>query len=178
MALTPGLTTIPLTINFRNSKAIAKVVSILGRNDTEPWDACPEDFEPITAKCRNPQRDRRAISELVEKLLKREGIVEDQIVVLTPHRKKSSCLKGCEELGGARLSEDPIDRDKCVLHATLGGFKGLESDVVILADIDLADERASRRARYVASSRARHLLYVWSNGDWQDPDADSVLSER
>lgn len=53
-----------------------------------------------------------------------------------------------------------------MLHTTIGKFKGLEADVVILADIDPDDVRCNLSARYVAASRARHRLYVFQHGDW------------
>lgn len=55
-----------------------------------------------------------------------------------------------------------------LLHTTIPTFKGLESDVMILADIDPRDERCSLNARYVAASRARLVLHVWAKGNWME----------
>ncbi len=163
----PDVPAYPLTLNFRNTKAIAKVVAELGCNNSRPWRGCPEGVEPVTAESRGSGKDRRAVSELVKRLVDKEGITPDRIVILTPHRRQNSLLAGLDALGDLPLADNPTDRDGKVLHTTLSAFKGLESDVVILADIDIEDERANRRARYVAASRARHLLYVWSKGDWR-----------
>ncbi len=43
---------------------------------------------------------------------------------------------------------------------TIHSFKGLESDVVFLIDIDDLETPASRSAVYVGASRARAILYV------------------
>lgn len=168
----PDMPTFPLRINFRNTKAIAKVVQRLGRNESVSWRHCPDGVEPTTRGRRSATKDVHAIDELVGKLVQRERIAPDRIVVLTPHRRQNSLLKDRDTLGGIPLAHDALDRDGRVLHTTLGAFKGLESDVVILADLDVADPRANRRARYTAASRARHLLYVWADGDWADPDAE------
>ncbi len=166
----PPMPVFNLTINYRNTKAIAAVVSRLGRNNNEAWRHSPDGIEPTSHGMRRPAKDVQAVSELVQRLVKNDRITPDRIVVLTPHSKKNSSFKSVESFGPIALSDDPFERSGAVLHTTLSGFKGLESDVVILADIDLEDPRANRRARYVATSRARHILHVWSNGDWQDPD--------
>lgn len=71
-----------------------------------------------------------------------------------------------EALGGVPLADSADARAGKVLHATVGAFKGLESDVVIFLDVDPSDERCDRRARYVAASRAKHALHVVAKGDW------------
>jgi DNA helicase IV len=60
-----------------------------------------------------------------------------------------------------------MDRQGRVLHTTIGRFKGLESDVVIMLDVDPDDPRCGRHERYVAASRAKHRLYVFTRGDWR-----------
>jgi hypothetical protein len=99
--------------------------------------------------------------------LLKQGLKPEQIAVITPHRMEHSSLRGCDTLGGVRLSRDPADRAGAVLHATISGFKGLESDAVLLADIRPGDPRCSREARYVAASRAKHILQVFAYGDWR-----------
>jgi hypothetical protein len=73
---------------------------------------------------------------------------------------------GTSTLGGVPLTPDPTSRTGAILHATVSGFKGLESDAVLLADIRPDDPRCSRDARYVAASRAKHILQVFAFGDW------------
>jgi hypothetical protein len=166
----PPMASVRLSINFRNTREIAKVVAKLGRNHDRSAPSCPRGETPARHDRRGAGRDRRAISELVQTLVQREKVAPDRIVVLTPHRRDNSCLKDCESLGDVPLASDPGDRAGRVLHTTLGAFKGLESDIVILADVDLADPRCNRRARYVAASRARHRLHVWGGEGWDDPE--------
>lgn len=49
--------------------------------------------------------------------------------------------------------------DGGILHATISGFKGLESDAVILADLDPEDPRCSPADLYVTASRAKDVLH-------------------
>ena len=95
-----------------------------------------------------------------------EGVAPDTIVVLTPRSRPNSLLSGREQLGGVPLASTAEEGSGRLLHTTISSFKGLEADVVILADIDPSDARCGRRVRYVAASRARHRLFVLTRGDW------------
>ena len=50
-------------------------------------------------------------------------------------------------------------------HATVSSFKGLESDYVVLTDIDSLDTRWWRSVAYVGMSRARVKLYLFLSRD-------------
>ena len=106
------------------------------------------------------------LGNLVKKLLEKERLRPEQITVLSPHKRENSCLAGLSEVAGVPLADLPSEREGAVLHTTIGAFKGLESDVVIMVDVDPEDARCNLNARYVAASRARHLLYVYAKGDW------------
>lgn len=162
----PNWPGIRLTENFRNSRRINELVCRLGRVDMESAWGCPEGEEPRFEVQGSPAETRKRLESLVERLLRKEGILPDQIVLLTPHSRARSSLAGADELAGARLVDQPAERDHCLLHATIGAFKGLESDVVILLDVDPDDPRSNLNARYVAASRARHALYVLCKGEF------------
>ena len=71
-----------------------------------------------------------------------------------------------------KISGIPITREKTnssILFTTASKFKGLESRVVIIVDIDessFADEE-KKRMFYVACSRATQYLNLFINGDEQ-----------
>ena len=56
-------------------------------------------------------------------------------------------------------------RNKGVTFTTARKFKGLESDIVFIVDLDkdFFQDELSKRILYVASSRARNLLYFILN---------------
>ena len=56
--------------------------------------------------------------------------------------------------------------DNAILHTSIGAFRGPDSGVVIMLDVDPADPRCGVNARNVAASRARHRLHVFATGDW------------
>jgi len=156
-----------LRFNFRNTRAITEVVRQLGNVDMEPHPLCPEGLAPTVHQQASANRARRQIDDLIKRMVQREGVKPDQIVILTPHSRAHSCLAGVDQLAGIPLASEPAKREGKVLHTTIGAFKGLEADVLILADADPRDERCSLNARYVAASRACQVLHVFAKGDWQ-----------
>lgn len=167
-AALPDFPTFRLTQNFRNTRRIAQVVRHLGEVEIEPAARCPEGSPPEVHREPSTPKMRRVVGDLVKHLVNKQHLQPEQIVVLTPHSRKNSFLAGEDALGGFPLAHSPAHRTSqpgSVLHTTIAAFKGLESDVVILAHIHPKDPRCSRNARYVAVSRARHLLHVYGKGD-------------
>ena len=90
------------------------------------------------------------------------------IVILSLKGEGSSIMSGISKIGGI-----PITREKTnssVMFTTASKFKGLESRVVIITDIDeecfLNEER--KRLFYVACSRATQKLALFINGNDDD----------
>jgi superfamily I DNA/RNA helicase len=147
--------------NLRNARPIAEALASLAGGELWPDERGPEGA-PVQVHEAGPESERAGrVEAVVRELLRAEGLRPDQIVLLTPHRFEHGSLAGREELAGVPLGRDPAAREGKLLHATISGFKGLESDCVILLDLDPADPRCDRNARYVGASRARHLLHVF-----------------
>ncbi len=156
----------PLNCNFRNTRIIFQAIREVVDVDMELHPRCPEGI----AVDRHLQKSRRKALETIEALLRKyieaEQIRPEQITILTPHTKANSLLAGIDEIAGLPIAQDPSDRRGAVLHTTIGKFKGLESDVVVFADIDPEDERCNVNARYVAMSRARQVLHEFWKRAW------------
>jgi len=159
-------TTLPLKHNFRNTREICRAVQRLGRVDMEPHPDCPEGERVSVHELEGPGKTVGRVTALLERLVGGQQVEPDAITILTPHSRDNSSLATLDAVGAYSLAGDPGDRAGRVLQTTIGGFKGLESDVLILLDVDPADPRCSRNARYVASSRARQVLHVFAKGDW------------
>ncbi len=87
----------------------------------------------------------------------------DDIVILSPRRLENSVLAEVEKVGEFPL----VDRSRmldppqeCVRFSTIHSFKGLESQVVIIVDIEDVDDPRSQSLLYVGMSRARGLLIL------------------
>jgi hypothetical protein len=156
-----------LVDNFRNTQQISELINRLGFTPLKPHLMCPMGNAPTVRAQGTPAETRKELDSLIRRLTGTEGFAPGQIVLLTPRTRPHSSLAGLETLADLRLAHDPHDREGRLLHCTVGRFKGLESDVVILLDIDPAHERSGREVRYCGASRARHLLYVFVKGKWE-----------
>jgi hypothetical protein len=95
-----------------------------------------------------------------------DGVRADDIVVLSPLRLSNSGVAGTDTGGAFRLI-DAQDRAPTrsqvpiVRYATAQAFKGLESPVVVLCDIESVGDGEPQSLLYVAMSRARaHLIML------------------
>ena len=161
---TEGYFVYQLSYNLRNTRHIADIVRQLGEVPMQSHPKAPAGEPPIVRSQAKGEKAVQELERLLRKLLEEEGVLPNQVAILTPHSRPNSLLAGVETLAGQPLTHNPYEEG--VFHGTIGAYKGLESDVLILADIDPRDERCSRNARYVAASRACQLLYVFAKGDW------------
>lgn len=102
-----------------------------------------------------------AIRKVLARLVDEEGLASGQIVILTPSSRTRSRLAHGQKLGNLALSWEGEPGPQEIRVSSIHAFKGLESDVVILAETErLASMPGSRQLGYVALSRAKHHLIV------------------
>lgn len=87
-----------------------------------------------------------------------ENIGQKRIVILTVKTEKKSSLKDICKIGNYKIKKSLEENG--ILFTTARKYKGLESDVVIIIDIDKStfEEETERRVLYVGASRAKHFL--------------------
>ncbi|MFP4599466.1 MAG: NERD domain-containing protein [Persicimonas sp.] len=165
---TEGMTPFPLRVNYRNTKAICEVVAELGRVDLIPHDRCPNGEAPSVYGQPGPTKAQRQVGELLDRLIDTDRFTYDEVAILTPHSPRNSSLEAAEKLGRQPIvhSADDWMAGEGVLHCSISAFKGMEADIVILADVDPDDERCTADHRYVAASRAKLRLHVFEKGNW------------
>jgi DNA helicase IV len=86
------------------------------------------------------------------------GVQRKQIVILTTKKESNSILTNKSSIGTYPLTNNRIANG--IFFTTARKFKGLESDVVIMVDIDdeSFESDEARRVLYVGASRAKHFL--------------------
>lgn len=91
-----------------------------------------------------------------------EGVKKSQITILTTKTIESSILNGLAKIGSYSITNQP--NNKHILFTTARKFKGLESDVIFIIDIDKDTfvNDSNRMVFYVASSRAKSQLELIS----------------
>lgn len=148
-----------LNINCRNTYSIAETSG-------KPINVVPR-VKDRSVKGDMPRfyinKDRTAFIKQLSRLIdqyRNNGYLYNQICVLTVKTESASMLNGVERIGNHTISS--VRNNKGVLFTTARKFKGLESDVIIIIDVDentFADSE-NRRLFYVGSSRAKHFLDI------------------
>ena len=148
-----------LTVNCRNTRPVATTSALLGAaNPTEVARTSGPDVEWIWYG--DERHQRRALGRRLARLISGDRVDPESIVVLTRRRLENSGLAegliDCPLQLGA-----PLDASGSTIpHSTITAFKGLEADVVVLADVEKLTTTEAQLENYVASSRARGLLIV------------------
>lgn len=160
-----------LNENCRNTQRICELATAIGGVDPESYiyENNPEGEKVRFMAYRNPGDQPGIIADIITRLLKK-GIKSAQITILSPRIRGKSCMAEVEELAGCRV-EDYREHmpPGAVCFSPLKRFKGLEADVVIFCDMDGKFPIHNPLDQYVAVSRAKHLLYVVHDRDWQPP---------
>lgn len=162
-----------LTINCRNTKEIAITSSLLSR--LPPVNVLRVDggrSETVFFSDNNDQR--RKVSKTITRLI-HSGVPAKSIVVLSPVRLGGSCLRN--GLVGTDVGlVDPDDLAEApvasVGYATVGSFKGLEADAVLLVDLEDLESDDFAPTAYVGATRAHAYLAVFI------PDSESAAFHR
>lgn len=130
-------------------------------------DTIANQIEGVEPDCRRFTRKAQAVAfidSVINKLVNREGVDTQRIVILSNRRKDNSILSETNFVGGQSLSDERVLPDiETIAYRTIQSFKGLESDIVIYINHTYKDEPKTESVRatlYTAQTRARFYLYV------------------
>ena len=153
-----------LTLNCRNTRRIAEETTILAGFEKPPFRLGEETGLPVEHRYWKTSSDLvESLAHVLEKLVK-EQIPIDNVMLLSPHRQEKSSLAGINRISHFPLVDSSRDMTSAnpdaIRFSTIHAFKGLESQVVIILDIDAVDGADAQSLLYVAMSRARSLLIL------------------
>jgi superfamily I DNA/RNA helicase len=106
---------------------------------------------------RNDVELKNALSRILYRLIENEGIATKDIVILTTRRKQ---VLQNQLIGRFRVKADPDISNNEIRCNTIHYFKGLESPIVIIVEIELNKVPNLKNLLYVGASRARHHLII------------------
>ena len=144
-----------LSTNCRNTQAIHRELLKLYEGDMEPEvsgplgrdvELCHSNDQPAT------------VEAVLDRLLDSEDVSAKQIVVLSSHGKKKSAVR--ERLGRRLVDDRSRANGAKVLFSSIRAFKGLESPVVVLCELEDLDSETMQSQLYVGISRARNHCVV------------------
>lgn len=160
----PHYTTAVLRKNCRNTRRIGEETALLSGFESLPYRLDREDCLPVDYRYRNDRDHERRRLEDVLMALRSDGVSPEDVLILSPRRYEHSVAS---EVKSVRIAPvEDLDRDTSdVRFSTIHAFKGLESPVVIICDLDSLKEEQERALLYVGMSRARsHLILLLKQG--------------
>lgn len=153
-----GYVSFELSVNCRNTRAIHREVMKKYVGTVEPDVRGPEGRSPEFI----PAEDQiTAVAEVLERLCGKEEIPTEDVVVLSSHGIKNSRVYNEGLPGRYGLTDKrPAPAGK-VCFSSIRGFKGLESSVVVLCELEDLEDQTLGQQLYVAFSRAKtHCVVV------------------
>jgi hypothetical protein len=124
-------------------------------------DGLPVDYLEYT----DAQSQTAALEKVLSKFAGERDIATEDVIILSKHRLEQSVAGRVANTGLFRVQS--VDHG-AVKHgrvptfrfATAQAFKGMESKIIVLCDVDRMETDSDRSLLYVAMSRARSLLTV------------------
>lgn len=152
-----------LFVNCRNTVQIGTYSS--KASGVEINEFLQENGEEVQRISYSDQDDFKSKIKDIMKNLRTEKVDASDVAFLAHKKYSNSILKqiGFEvnELGDRY---DP--NSKLPKFATIQGFKGLDSKIVVLVDVDSIHEENFSKFIYIAGTRARTLLYIIASEDF------------
>ena len=169
-----------LRANCRNTKQIANANILMTNipNQGKPIVSGPQ-VEYASYSSRDDER--KIINSIIRKL-KDSGATGSDFVILSRYTlsnpQNGLGLTGLDKDVGTIKTTGPMWKAKKndVRFSTISGFKGLESKIVILIDVDHFSDDETRLLNYVAASRACAMLYVLYDQDAESERQNMILS--
>jgi hypothetical protein len=150
----------PLTVSCRNTRPIAIQVALLSSTPL-PEVLVAEGPDVEIEWYTSPPGQRSAVAARLRNL-RREGFTPERIAVLSRYRLERSVASEGLGIPLRDVSRGFIDSpEKEVAFSTISSFKGLEADIVLLADVDDLTSADGLASVYVGASRARVALYIF-----------------
>lgn len=169
-----------LHTNCRNTKQIANANILMTNipNQGKPTVSGPQvEYESYNGKT----DERQKINSIVRKI-KDDGAIGSDFVILSRYTlsnpQNGLGFSGLDKDLGVLKTTGPLwkARKNDVRFSTISGFKGLESKIVIMTDVDHFSNEDARLLNYVAASRACAMLYVLYDCNAEQERQNMILS--
>ncbi|MFC1578972.1 NERD domain-containing protein [Pseudomonadota bacterium] len=159
----PAVFRVPLRVNCRNTRQIGEETSMMSGFESLPYLLGTSSGLSVDYRYWKNRKDQeQKLIDLIRQMAE-EGFSARDVVILGKRAWANSLAAG---LPGdlpwqiVDLSAHNPDSDTTVPYSTVYAFKGMESPVVILTEIDEIEQDESRSLLYVGMSRARSHLVV------------------
>lgn len=151
-----------LTVNCRNTRLIHQQVSRFVKPNQQVLARGPLGRPVTISRFKSGLQLQSALTDTIRHLTQTEKIPPSEITVLTPLTRRKSDIWLADGFRGVNFTNAWPPEQNEVHCNTIHAFKGLESSVVILAEIDEWTRKPKEldSLLYVACSRAKNHLVV------------------
>lgn len=146
--------------NCRNTQAIHREVMKKYTGEVEPEAIGPEGREP---ELHLTDDAAGVVRGVIERLCGKEEVLPQDIVVLSSHAIEKSVV-GRSDCGDYVYAKEPRPLGNEIRFSSIRAFKGMESPVVILCELEDVGEETIDQQLYVGFSRARNHVVVVAPG--------------
>lgn len=168
----------PLDINCRNTRRIVACANAATQIITLPFETAPLGRPPKIITPKDPTAISGLIQQELRSLVGEHRLTPRQIAIIGPAGKARGPLGSVTAVDGVPLVEDArVWREGGgILVTTARSFKGLEADVVVLADFSGLGGLFTVCDLYVALTRARSHLIIVAHDRAAREQIDSAIS--
>jgi DNA replication protein DnaC len=154
-----------LVDNLRNTKSIVEYINSEVETEMKVADLSPVGEDVVHLDCINRVDLIKKLKDTIEDLVDIHNLSTTQILVMICGKKADSPISDVKKIG--RFPLKSLDRkarfEKGTIHYTnIKTFKGLEQDVLIIINDSPVINSNYKQMFYTQASRAKHLLYVFS----------------
>jgi len=171
-----GFFNLKLNVNCRNTERIARISAKI--SNVQSAKVLGIDGPKVYRYVFDGEKEFcKIFSREITNVIRTGGVSTKDIVILSRYKLQNSMLKNCDSVCGLKIIErgDITDNTtKCLNYFTVQAFKGLESKVVFLVDIDGFLSKEDRRLNYVGASRAKLLLYIFHDKKYSE-EYDEII---
>lgn len=167
-----GCSAFDLTVNCRNTQEIHSLVLEFYEGEIEPESAGPLGRPPEVI---HTSDQAVALAEQLEHLCLEEKVPRQHVTVLSAHSWEGSRVRRAYE-GSIPLTKFRGSDPERIYFSSIDGFKGLESPVVVVCELEGLRREAWKHQLYVALSRARHHCVLLLPPD-PEPAVDQTIQD-
>lgn len=151
-----------LDANLRNTKPVGDLAVELGACAAPSEYRIQEGTQPVVLYSESFTEMAVQLKETLKTLIRKQHIRPEQITVLAPYKHTNSTSEWAQGLSEVSIAKGvSAPETGSVRVCTIQGFKGLESDVVVVVGLD-ANAWRHREWLYVGATRAKAHLVVLS----------------
>jgi hypothetical protein len=151
-----------LKINCRNTKQIGEETSLISGFEKPPFLLEYLEGLPVAYHFYHDEEHQKQLCDEILKKLFSEKLPYKEIVILSPKKFESTCLKSFayHQIKEIKTINEISGIQNFCGFATIQAFKGLESNYVLITDIEELSNELSKSLMYVGMSRARYGLIL------------------